>query len=296
MGRIKEIVFALPGNELLAAHIAASTGAERGSCEFAQFPDGETYVRILSPVSAKRAILVCTLAQPDTKIIALFFLASALRDSKISKITLVAPYLAYMRQDKQFKEGEAVTSRYFARLISGMIDEIVTVDPHTHRNRSLSEIYSISTTVVHAAPLVAAYIAANVAAPLIVGPDEESEQWVAEVARMAGADHIILKKKRISASEVQIEFPVRKIPAGTTPVLVDDMISTAGTMIESIALFGKLNEVKPVCVAVHPVFSGDAFKRLASAGVKEIATCNTINHSSNRIDVSPLIIRAIENE
>ena len=110
------------------------------------------------------------------------------------QVGLVAPYLAYMRQDRRFKPGEAVTSREVAQLLSGAFDWLVTVDPHLHRYTSLAEIYRIPTHVTHAAPLISQWIKANVPRALVIGPDSESEQWVSAVASEAGAPFTVLRE------------------------------------------------------------------------------------------------------
>ena len=139
-------------------------------------------------------MLVCTLDRPDDKFLPLVFAAAAARDLGAHGSALSAPYLAYMRQDRRFQPGEAVTSTYFAKLLSSQIDWLVTVDPHLHRRGSLAEIYSIPTQVMHAAPLISDWIRSEVKMPLLIGPDSESEQWVAAVARDAGAPHVVLQK------------------------------------------------------------------------------------------------------
>src|SRR3569832_2014110 len=99
-----------------------------------------------------------------------------------------------MRQDVRFHPGEAVRSRTFARLLSSSFDGLVTVDPHLHRWHSLSQLYPIASRVVPAAPAIAEWIRANVADPIVVGPDAESAQWVAEVARLVGVPHLVMEK------------------------------------------------------------------------------------------------------
>ena len=129
--------------------------------------------------------LVCTLGRPNEKIMPLYFLAKTLRSLEASNITLIAPYLPYMRQDKIFNQGEGLSSRFFASLLSSFLDEIITIDPHLHRLHSMSQIYSIPVRVRHAAAYISEWIKVNVADALIVGPDEESEQWVSDIASLA---------------------------------------------------------------------------------------------------------------
>jgi len=182
-----DLLISLPGNEAMAQALALSLGIELGQVELRKFPDAETYIRLLSDVNERQIVVACTLDRPDDKILSLLFLAATARELGAKRIGLVAPYLAYMRQDRRFNPGEAVTSRQIARLLSDSFDWLATVDPHLHRYSSLSEIYRIPTKVVHAAPLISEWIRKNVETPLIIGPDSESEQWVSAVAKEAGA-------------------------------------------------------------------------------------------------------------
>src|SRR5262245_39384839 len=145
------LLVAMPGNEELAAALAARLGCEVGHVEVRRFPDGETYLRLATSPSGRAVVIVCTLDHPNDKLLPLLFAAATARELKASKVGLVAPYLAYMRQDWRFKPGEALTSRQVAHLLSHAFDWLVTVDPHLHRYGSLAEIYSIPTRVIHAA-------------------------------------------------------------------------------------------------------------------------------------------------
>lgn len=293
---MKPIVFALPGNELLAESITASIHGEKGNFLLRQFPDEETYVRVLSNVKEKDIFVICTLRQPDAKLLPLLFLCNLLRDLKAKSICLVAPYLAYMRQDKQFNPGEALTSGYFAKLISSFADLLITIDPHLHRRVSMKEIYSIPCEVLHATGLISEWIKKNVPDAVIIGPDSESEQWVSEVAKDAGVPFIVLQKIRHGDNDVEVSIPHIEKYKDHTPVLVDDIISTARTMIETVVHLRNAGMKSPVCVGVHAVFAGNAFEELRKAGVDEIVTSDTIPHSSNRIGISQLICNSIRNK
>lgn len=290
---MKTILFALPGNEKLARELASQTDHSIGQMEIRRFPDGETFVKILSEVKNVRTVVVCTLDRPDDKLLPLYFICRVLRDLGASQVELVAPYLAYMRQDKRFHPGEAVTSDAFAALLSGFIDRLVTVDPHLHRHHALSEIYSVPTQLVSASDAVSEYIRNNVKQPLLIGPDEESRQWVEDVAQKASAPFEVLLKNRKGDKEVEVSLPNVEHYHSYTPVLVDDIISTAHTMIETIKHLQDLHMKSAVCIGVHAVFAGDAFAELKSAGAKEIVSCNTIIHPSNRIDLSQMISKTL---
>jgi len=287
---MKSIVFALPGNEEFAGKIAGRLNAEIGEATIRQFPDGETYIQIKSDVKGKRVILICTLHEPDNKLLPLYFLSKTSKDLGADCTCLIAPYLAYMRQDKRFHPGEAITSEYFGSLISRFAETLVTIDPHLHRRSSLSEVYPIPCKVEHAANHISEWIKNNIERPVLVGPDSESEQWVSEVAKNAGAPFIVLEKIRHGDKDVEVSVPDVENYKSHTPVLVDDIISTARTMIETVEHLKRAGMEAPVCIGVHAVFAGDAYKDLSNAGPADIVTCNTIPHESNRIDISDMLV------
>jgi ribose-phosphate pyrophosphokinase len=285
------LVVAMSGNEAMAAGLAHGLGAEIGHLEIRDFPDGESYLRFLSDPARRALVVVCTLARPNDKILQLIFSSATARELGATRVGLVSPYLAYMRQDRRFKPGEAVTSRQVARLLSNAFDWIVTVDPHLHRYGSLGEIYTIPTRVIHAAPLISQWVAKNIASPLIVGPDSESEQWVSAVAKSANAPFTVLEKVRRGDRDVEISVKNLDRLQGRTAVLIDDIISTGRTMIQAVRHVLRHGSAPPVCIAVHGLFSDDADRALAQLGAR-IVTCNTIPHPSNTIDVGPILIEA----
>lgn len=290
---MEKIFFALPGNEELAASLAQKCHAKLGNLTVRQFPDQETYIKIESDVKNKHVIMVCTLNQPDTKLLPLYFLSQTAKELGAKSTAIVAPYLAYMRQDKRFQAGEGITSTYFAKLISSFADFLITIDPHLHRRSTLSEIYTIPTKVLHAANLISDWIKNNIEQPLLVGPDSESAQWVSEVAHNANAPFIVLEKIRKGDEEVAVSVPDVEKYKNHTPVLVDDIISTAQTMIATIGHLKNAGMQTPVCIGVHGIFANNAYTNLLNTGATVI-TCNTIIHESNKINVDKLITDAIQ--
>lgn len=279
------VIFALPGNDALAAALAQHLGAELGRTEQRRFPDGESYSRLDTDVAGRHVVIAATLHNPDARFLPLAFLAATARELCARRVGLVAPYLAYMRQDARFRPGEAITSRLFARMLSNEIDWLVTVDPHLHRYPSLKTVYPIDTDVVAAAPAIAEWIKLNVERPLVIGPDEESAQWVSAVALAAGAPHVVLRKVRRGDRDVEVSLPEVERWRDRTPVLVDDIISTARTLAAAARHLRVAGMAPPVCIGAHAVFAGDAYEALLAAGVSRIVTCNTIPHASNAIDV-----------
>jgi ribose-phosphate pyrophosphokinase len=282
----------MPGSERQGRDLADRLGAETGVVETRRFPDGECYVRIGSKVAGREIVLVCTLARPDDQFLRLVFAVRTLRELGASRITLVAPYLAYMRQDKRFHAGEAVTSTYFADLLSREIDRLITVDPHLHRHEALSEIYAIPAVALHAAPLLADWIAANVEQPLIIGPDIESEQWVSDVANRAAAPYVVLRKERHGDRDVEIAIPDLRERVGRQPVLIDDIASSGRTLIETARGLTSQGLRPPVCVVVHPLFADDAFAELSSLAERIVST-DAVTHPSNGIPLAGLLADAL---
>lgn len=283
------VILAMPGNERAADALAAVLGLDRGAASVRRFPDGESHVRVESPLEHRHVLIVCTLDRPDDKLVALLLLASAARDSGARSVGLVAPYLAYMRQDHRFHPGETISARHFAEWISRRFDWLVTVDPHLHRIKELSEVYTIPTRVVHAADSIARWVGSEVERPLLVGPDEESNQWVADVAQRAGVPFTVLEKTRRGDHDVEVSVPDVARWRSHTPVLVDDIVSTARTMIETVRHLRQAMTAPPVCVGVHAIFAGAAFDDLRRAGAGTIVSCDTIAHPSNRIELSAAI-------
>ena len=289
----RTLLVSMPGNERLTAQLAGQLDCETGELDTRQFPDGETYLRFTTELDKRSVAIVCTLAHPNEKILPLIFAAATARELGASRVGLVAPYLAYMRQDRRFNPGEAVTSRQMAHLISKAFDWMVTVDPHLHRYSNLSEIYSIPTRVVHAAPLVSRWIKENVEKPLIIGPDSESEQWVAAVASDAEAPYRVLEKVRHGDRDVRITLGNLEAWRGRAPVLVDDIISSGRTMIEAVRLLAAQGWPTPVCIAVHGLFADHSDEMLVGAGAR-VVTTNSVGPERSEIDVGPLLGEATE--
>lgn len=257
------------------------------------FPDKETYIRIGSDVKDKEIIIIRSLNDPNAKTLELILLSNTLRENGARRIGLVAPYLAYMRQDKQFNPGEGISAKYYAKLLSEYFDWLITVDPHLHRIKNLREVYSASTRVIHAAPFISEWIKKHVEKPLIIGPDEESSQWIMGIAAYLKCPYQALYKTRAGDRDVTESLPDLTHYKDFTPVLVDDIISTAHTMIEAVKHLKEQGISSPVCIGIHGIFAGNAYKRLMAAGAGQIVTCNTVCHPTNEINVVQGVLSVI---
>jgi len=285
------LFFSLPGNEVFAERLATAVDGECGRLTLRDFPDGESYVRVDSDPIGRDVVLVATLRHPNDETLPLIFLADAVRQLGARRVKLIAPYLSYMRQDKRFRDGEAVTSRSYAALLSRAVGSLMTVDPHLHRVARLRELYTIPAVAIHVATEIGQWIAANVKSPLIIGPDQESRQWVQGIAAAACAPSVVLTKTRRGDAVVVESVPDLAEHRQCTPVLVDDIIATGQTMITAIQHLREQGRVPPACVGVHAVFADGAYTALKSAGAARVVTTNTISHPSNCIDVIPALAR-----
>lgn len=290
---MRTVILSLPGNDWLANRIGASLDLDVSSVVVHRFPDGEARVQLKRSIAGRAVVLVATLDRSDQKIIPLLFAAATAHDLGARSVGLVAPYLAYMRQDRGFEPGEGVSARHFASLLSGAFDWLVTVDPHLHRIEKLEDLYSIPAHATSTAPLLAEWIGSHVERPVIIGPDAESAQWVAAVAGRIRAPHVLLHKRRFGDEAVVISLPDLRSCIGHQPVLVDDIIASGATLRHATELLRRAGWPAPICLGVHAVFAGDAYQTLQDAGAAKIVTCNTIPHPSNAIDVSRAIANAV---
>lgn len=292
------ILLALPEFENFAENLknqfntTYNLNIKHESVVFHEFPDKEIKIQCLFQCTNKHIIIVTSLHNPNKKILPLLFLAQTCRELGAKSIGLLCPYLAYMRQDTRFDEGESISASYFAKILSNYIDWLVTVDPHLHRIKNLSEIYSIPTQVLHATGLMSEWIQDHVAQPLLIGPDQESIQWVQQIAAAKNYPYVILKKHRQGDQLVTITLPDMSQWPHHTPVLVDDVISSGITILRAIEGLAKLGYTTPICIATHGIFAKDAYNQLCKTKTR-IVTTNSIPHVTNKIDLVPWLAKML---
>ncbi|MDG4676130.1 ribose-phosphate pyrophosphokinase [Shinella sp. 838] len=287
------MILPMPGNEDFSVELARRANYELGALETRRFPDGESYSRIASDVRGRSVYIVCSLSQPDDQFLSLAFTADAVRELGAARVHLIAPYLCYMRQDTRFQPGEAVTSRTFARLLSSLFDSLTTVDAHLHRYKTLGEVYSIPAFNLHSAPVMAEWIGKNVTAPFLIGPDEESAQWIESIASVSGAPFAVLRKTRHGDRNVVIEVPDLSAWKDRQPILVDDIASSGRTLIEAARQIASQGLKKPVCAVVHGLLAAEAYAELSVLASRVVST-NSIPHPSNTISLIDTFLAAIE--
>lgn len=291
-GIAQPLVFAIEPHPLQLS-LADLLNGETGEFDTRQFPDGESYLRVLSPVAGRSCLVIADLSRPNAKYLPLIFLLNTLRELGAASVGLIAPYLSYMRQDRRFMEGEAITSKIFAQDLSHHMDWLVTVDPHLHRYHALDEIYQVPSTVVQGAPALAQWLKEKKDL-LLIGPDAESEQWVSEIAEQSGHPFVIGTKQRYGDRNVEIFLPDIDQYSSHTAVIIDDVISSGHTVLECINTLKSKGIAHILCAAIHGIFAEGVDMDLMSAGLESLVTTNTIVHHTNGIDMAPLLVTAVE--
>lgn len=279
-----------------ARELASKLGLDAYLIDVHTFPDGESRVGISG--SARTSLVYCPLDRPNGKLVDLMLAADALRRAGAQRLVLVAPYLCYMRQDKAFHQGEAVSQQAIARFLSPLVDRVVTVDAHLHRVATLGEVFP----GIEAENLIAADTIARFAAEqgigedtLIAGPDEESDQWVGRLAAVLGSHAITGRKVRLGDRKVEIVFPDLDLE-GKSVLIADDIVSSGGTMLSAIATM-KARGAASIGVAItHALFDAAVHDKMLKAGADTVWSTTSVPHPTNAISLAGLLGDVLRNE
>lgn len=286
------VLLHLEDEQAIARAVADACGLHARLVERHRFPDGELRLR-LPPALPPRVIVWRSLHQPNEKLVELLLVARTARELGARDLTLVAPYLGYMRQDMAFRAGEAVSQRIVGGFLASLFDGLVTVDPHLHRVATLEQAVPVPRAVVlSGAPLLAAHIARERGEVVLIGPDEESLQWVAAAARPHGWTHAVCRKTRQGDREVDIELPGLPL-AGRPVVLIDDVASSGQTLVRAAQLLRQAG-VRSLDVAVtHALLPDEALVRIRQAGVGAFWSTDAVAHPSNAVSIVPAVAGAL---
>lgn len=291
------IITTCGNSEKIARKLAKELKVEFSPLTIASFPDGDLYLRFNTDLKNKTLVIVQSFQpHPDMSLFDVIFAAETAKDLGAKKVILVAPYLAYMRQDKRFNPGEGISSKIMAKLLNHSIDKLITIDPHIHRYKSLREIFTISTTKLTANHLIADYIKKHFRDEIIIGPDWESFQWAEDIAKRIKVHATVLKKTRFSSRHVEVKMIHPIELRGKNVVIVDDIISTGHTIAEAAKDAKRKGAKKIYAIGVHGLLVENAIAKLKKAGVSEVITTNCIEHSTNKIDVTSVIFEELKKE
>lgn len=293
---MKPVVYLFPQDAAFGRALAERLGAEVSEVDLHEFPDGEVLPRLVHPCEGREAIFVCGGHRPNPSALPLYFAATTALELGATRVGLCTPYLAYMRQDQRFHDGESLSAPAYARFLGSSFDWLVTVEAHLHRIESLDAVFPIPATNVPAAEALAPWIWDNVANPVLIGPDRESEPWTSRLAERIQAPFMVLEKVRTGDRRVSVSVPDATVVSGRTPVIVDDIASSGRTMARTVEALLAVGAAQPICAVVHAIFSGDAQDAILRSGASRIVSTNTIAHATNAIDVTPMVAEAIQSQ
>lgn len=281
-----------PDYEPQSRALATALNVTCESVDVHRFPDGESRLRL--PASLTGDVIVCrSLDRPNDKLVELMLAAEGARALGATTLTLVAPYLCYMRQDKAFAPGDVVSQQVVGRFLAGCFDTVITVDPHLHRVSTLAAAVPAKRAVaLSAASAMGAFLASRGGEALLVGPDQESEQWVRTVAANAGLEFVVASKTRRGDRSVAVALPAASY-TGRTAVLVDDLASTGHTLAEAARALIASGATRVDALVTHALFVGDALAVMRGAGIAEVWSSDSVTHPSNAFPLARTLASAI---
>ncbi len=286
------LVVAGSASPKLAQRVAKELGCKLVSPELKRFPDGEFYARIPQELKGEDVAVVQSTCQPQNdNFMELFLLLDAAKDIGAKKVVAVTPYLGYARQDKRFEPGEAVSVRTIRKLIEGAgADELITVDVHEDE---IMNIFEIPARSLSAMPLIGKSLhSLDLKDPVLLGPDQGALRHAERAAKIFEADYDYLVKKRKTSTKVHMEPKELKVD-GRDVVILDDIISTGGTVVEAIKVLRNQGARKIYAACTHAVLAGDALEKIRGAGAEDVFATDTIEHEISKIPVAPIIADAL---
>jgi len=292
MPRFKPTLLFFEDEQASAERLAQAANLNLARIERHRFPDGEMKLRLPDKLPT-HVVVLRSLHQPNEKLIELLLICQTARQLGAKHLLLVAPYLAYMRQDMAFQSGEAISQQIVGRFLAQLVNAIITVDPHLHRVKSLQQAIPVTEALtISASSLLSDVIAARRTNPLLIGPDEESLQWVSQAATRHHFEFSVCRKIRLGDHSVHIELPPIVV-AGRQVVLLDDVASTGQTLARTAQLLLDAGAESVAVAVTHALFAQDALQKIQRAGVQDIWSTDSIPHDSNVVYLAASLAEAI---
>jgi len=291
MSTTDALLLGFPESGLQARRVAECAGLPFAAVEVHGFPDGESRLT-LPETAAGHVILYRSLDRPNPKLVELLLACRALRERGAKRLTLVAPYLCYMRQDCAFRSGEVVSQPIIGEWLAGLFDTVITVDPHLHRVHRLEQaVPARSAIALSAGPVFAEYLRGEGRSEntLLLGPDAESEQWVSGIGRAAGLPWAVARKERRGDRSVQIHLPGKVDFAGRRVILLDDMASTGRTLAGAAEQARRRGAAEISVLVTHALFVNDSLPHLRAGPIDHIGSSDSIPHETNVVSLAPLL-------
>ena len=287
------MILAFPDYLSQAQRLAYRLNAPLAEVMVHHFPDSESFIQL--PPSLPAHVIVCrSLNQPNDKLIELLLCATTARELGVKRLTLVAPYLSYMRQDFANQPGVAVSQRIIGQVLADLFDDVLTVDPHLHRISSLAQAIPIKNAIsLSAADAIGYFLKQQLDVAVLLGPDSESEQWVAGIADKIGFDYCIAHKVRQGDKDITMILPDYDFFSKPI-VIIDDMASTGRTLGKAAALLQAAGAKDIYAIVTHALFCGDAEAHIRQAGIRTIWSTDSIDHPTSCIQLDALLADAVK--
>jgi ribose-phosphate pyrophosphokinase len=283
------VVFLIIGgsaSQKLAAKVAWEMGESLSPIETRRFPDGERYIRVKGEVPQDVVVIQSTGYPQDENLMELFLILKNLKSLGVERTRVVIPYFGYGRQERRFKSGEAVSAVIIAELLEAAgASEIYSINLH---EKNIKEFFNIPVHEISAMPLIAGYIKEQINDPMIIGPDKGAMGFAEEISSILNCECDHLEKTRISPEKVETK-PKYLDVAGREVVIIDDIISTGGTIVNAAKILRDLGAIKVVVGCVHPVLVEDALLKIFAAGVDDVFATDTLKSDVSNISVASLV-------
>jgi ribose-phosphate pyrophosphokinase len=290
-------IHCLPGNVNDASRLTACLGLPLHKLDVHAFPDGE--LRVGAWPASTVSIVYASLNQPSDKLLALQFAAESLRRNGCQRLVLVAPYLCYMRQDIAFHRGESISQKVVGRLISDCCDRVITVDAHLHRTARLGDVCpGIQCDNLSAMGTIAGCLGSASLDPttILVGPDAESRQWVSELSKLLGVSYVVAGKLRRGDRSVTIAFDNPEILVGRPALIVDDLVSSGGTMTACAEAVLAAGASSVDAIVVHALFPAELMANFTRSGIRSVRSTTSVPHFTNAFPLDRLLSDALRSE
>ena len=273
-------------SQKLAAKVAWALGENISPIETRRFPDGERYIRINGEVPSEVVVIQSTGYPQDENLMELFLILKNLKSLGVERTRVVIPYFGYGRQERRFKSGEAVSAVIVAELLEAAgASEIYSINLH---EKNIKQFFKIPVHEISAMPMIANYIKETVDDPMIIGPDKGALGFAEEVSGILKCECDYLEKTRISPEIVETK-PKNLDVDGRDVVIIDDIISTGGTIVNASKILRELGAKKVVVCCVHPLLVEDALLKIFAAGVDDVFATDTLRSDVSIISVAPLV-------
>lgn len=268
--------------------LAKEVGAVVADVEARRFPDGEAYVRVREDVAGEGAVAVQR-PSPDANLVELLLLQDALDRGEADPLHVAIPYLPYARQDRVFEPGEALSAAVVAEVVGRRADGVVAVDPH---EEAVLDRFPCPATAVSAVPELCDEVGDR-AVDVVLAPDEGARERAREAAEILGADHDHLVKERLSGDEVRVQ-PRDLDVQGAAVLVLDDIVSTGGTMSEAVSTLRDQGAERVVAACTHGLFADGALDRLEQAGCDRVLATDSLPNPVADASVAPALARGLD--